>query len=137
MSDSAVSPWAAYSRCIGVYVSGVIWLVTYTLALLALKFLVLEPAVAGAIAFVPVVPFVFFLFAFVKTLRNADELQRRIQLEALAIAFPVTLVGLMLLGLLEMAFPNGLGRDLSYHHVWTYLPILYFCSVAVASHRYR
>ncbi|HWS73470.1 MAG TPA: hypothetical protein VN605_15270 [Thermoanaerobaculia bacterium] len=137
MSDSAVSPWAAYSRCIGLYVTGVIWLVTYTIVLLALKFLVLAPAVAAGVAFLPVVPFSFFLFAFIKTLRNADELQRRIQLEALAIAFPITLVGLMLLGLFEVAFPNGLAHDWSYHHIWTYLPLIYFCSVAVASHRYR
>jgi hypothetical protein len=137
MQEQAISPWSSYARCIGLYVTGVIWLVTYTLTLLALKFLVLPAAVAAAIAFVPVVPFSFFLFAFVKTLRNADELQRKIQLEALAVAFPVTLVGLMLLGLLEVAFPNGLARDFSYRHVWTYLPVIYFCSVAVASRRYR
>ena len=65
-----------------------------------------------------------------------DELERRIQLEALAFAFPMTLLLIMTLGLLEIAI--GLNRDhWSYRHVWPMLFILYFAGLARAKRRYE
>ena len=65
-----------------------------------------------------------------------DELERRIELEALAFAFPITVVLLMTLGLMELAMP--LNRDdWSYRHVWALMPTLYFIGLWRAKRRYQ
>jgi len=88
------------------------------------------------VALAPMVPFTFFLAFMLAGIRSMDELQRRIQLEALAIAFPLAILLFMLLGLLELAFPLS-PQDWSYRHTWSYLPLFYFIGLAIASRRYQ
>ncbi len=87
-------------------------------------------------ALLPVVPFSMMLWEIIKGVRSMDELEQRIHLEALAVAFPVTLVLLMTLGLLELAIELP-PEDLSYRHVWAMLPALYFGGLALARRRYQ
>lgn len=82
------------------------------------------------VAFAPLVPFAFFLILTLTGSRALDELQRRIQLEALAIAFPLAILFFMMLGLLELATPLS-PQD------WSYLPLFYFIGLALASKRYQ
>jgi hypothetical protein len=70
-----------------------------------------------------------------RALRNADELQRRIHLEALALAFLTTMLVLMMLGLLDAPPMGPLGLPL--RDLWFFLPPLYAICFAVASQRYR
>ncbi len=65
-----------------------------------------------------------------------DELQRKVHLEALAIAFPLAMLLLMLLGLLELIIPLS-HEDWSYRHVWYFLPIFYFVGLAYTRKRYQ
>ena len=44
------------------------------------------------VALLPVVPTVLFLWLVVANIRGLDELQRRVHLEALAIAFPLAIL---------------------------------------------
>ncbi len=88
------------------------------------------------VALAPMVPFTFFLAFMLAGIRSMDELQRRIQLEALAIAFPLAILLFMLLGLLELAIPLS-PQDWSYRHTWSYLPLFYFIGLAIASRRYQ
>jgi hypothetical protein len=124
------------SRAAWLYTTAGAWAVSYVGALLALKKLPLAAPLATVVAIVPIVPFVLFLREFVGFIQRADELERRVQLEALAIAFPTALVGLMLLGLLQLAIPLS-PHDWSYRHVWTFLPAIYFVCVALVWRRYR
>jgi len=89
-----------------------------------------------AIALIPIVPFAAFIWKFIASLREADELERRIQLEALAIAFPVAIVLLMVLALVQLAVPLN-PDDWSYRHVWYFLPIFWLGSLSIARRRYR
>jgi hypothetical protein len=89
-----------------------------------------------AVALVPIVPFGLFLWYFTDTLRKGDELERRIQLEALAIAFPLAVLFLMVLALVELAMPLN-PNDWSYRHTWQFLPILWLGGLAIAKRRYR
>lgn len=89
-----------------------------------------------AVALVPIVPFALFLWYFTDALRNGDELERRIQLEALAIAFPLAVLLLMVLALVELAMPLN-PDDWSYRHVWQFLPILWLGGLGIARRRYR
>ena len=86
-------------------------------------------------ALVPVPPFVWMLWEIIKGIRGMDELEKRIQLEALVVAFSLTLILLMILGLLEIAIELP-PEDLSYRHVWAILPALYFLGLALAKRRY-
>ena len=116
---------------------GIAWLLLYFGVRL---FLERWGATAGepariAIAIAPLLPFLLFLRAWLSGLREQDELERRIQLEALAIAFPLTIVLLMLLGLVQLAMPLSLD-DWSFRHVWAYLPIFYLGGLVLARRRY-
>ena len=75
------------------------------------------------------------LLAIIRGARELDELEKRIQLEALAFAFVLSMLLLMTLGLMELAVT--LNRDdWSYRHVWALLPTLYFGGLILARRRY-
>jgi hypothetical protein len=75
------------------------------------------------------------LLSILRSARELDELEKRIQLEALAFAFVLSVLVLMTLGLMELAVV--LNRDdWSYRHVWAMLPMLYFAGVILARRRY-
>lgn len=117
-------------------VLGVCLLVACLGARVAVEFagLPLWARIAAAVAPVPL--FVAWAAAFTRSVREeADELERRIQLEALAFAFACSFALLMGLGLLELVVRLP-PQDLSYRHVWAMLPIFYFGGLALARRRY-
>lgn len=114
--------------------AGILWVLSYLGALFALKDLTLEPWLRLAVALTPLLPTALFLAAVVSAIRSFDELERRVHLEALAVAFPLAVLLLMTLGLLELAVALP-AEDWSYRHVWIYLPIFYFAGLAVARRR--
>ena len=123
------------SRTLGVLI---FWGVSYIAARFALdEDLQLGPAwVRVAAALFPAIPTALALWAIAGGLRDADELQRRVHLEALAFAYPLAILLLMTLGLLELAV--GLTpEDWSYRHVWIYLPMFYFVGLFIAWRRYK
>ena len=89
--------------------------------------------VAAALAPTPIAGMA--LLTIIRGARELDELEQRIQLEALAFAFVLAVLLLMTLGLMELAIT--LNRDdWSYRHVWAMLPMLYFAGLAFARRRY-
>jgi hypothetical protein len=90
----------------------------------------------AVVAIVPVPVFGWVLWNVSRGIAQMDELQRRIQLEALAFAFPLTMLLLMTLGLLELAI--GLNPDdWSYRHVWPFVFLFYLAGLARAKRRYE
>ena len=117
-------------------VTGGIWALSFLAARLGLEVLEYGSSSAILLALLPVPFFAAFLWCVITGVRMSDELERRIQLEALAFAFPLTMLLLMLLGLLELA--TELNRDdWSYRHVWMFLPLLYLGGMALARRRYQ
>ena len=112
------------------------WLVSYFAVRLTLE---ATPELSGrarlAMAFIPTPLFALFLWNFIQGIRSADELERRIQLEALAIAFPLGLVLLTTLGLAQRAVTLNF-QDWSYNHVWPMLAAFYLAGVFIARKRY-
>jgi hypothetical protein len=94
-------------------------------------------AVAGVTASIAAVLCLgWFIIEEVATMRCLDELQRRIQLEALAIAFPASillLVGLSFLQQFIALAPN----DWSFHYVWPFFILFYCAGLVFAKTRYR
>lgn len=90
----------------------------------------------ATIALVPIVPFIGLLLWYIRSIRLGDELERRVQLEGLAIGYPLATILLMTLGLLEIAV--GLDpENWSFRHVWVFLPLFHFVGVAIAWRRYK
>ena len=117
-------------------VTGLIWVLVYLLTRGLLDGNQLSAGWRIVVALAPMIPFAFFLAFMLAGIRSMDELQRRIQLEALAIAFPLAILFFMMLGLLELAIPLS-PQDWSYRHTWSYLPLFYFIGLSIASRRYQ
>ena len=115
--------------------AGLIWGSTYALSRGLLELTIADQTVRVLIAVAPIPLFVWFLWIWMKGLGSMDELQRRIELEALAFAFPICVVLLMTLGLLELAMPLN-KDDWSYRHAWAMMPVLYFLGLWRAKRRY-
>ena len=121
----------------GTFLWGITWFLTY----FGVRIFVERPdtlstAVSVVIVLVPVIPFGLFLFFLISGMREMDELERRIQLEALAFAYPLALLFLMTLGLLEFVVELNPG-DWSYRHVWHFLVLFYLFGVVMAKRRYQ
>jgi hypothetical protein len=87
------------------------------------------------LAFLPTPIFAFALVRFIREMQMADELERRIQLEALALAFPLGLLLLTTLGLVQRAVTLRF-EDWSYNHVWPMFALFYLAGLMVARKRY-
>ena len=121
---------------------GLLWMVLYVIALWLLTdrtvgtaFEIQSRPGRIAIALLPVPFFVWWLWTWMKGVMRMDELQRRIELEALAFAFPATLVLLATLGLLDTAITLN-PADFSLRHVWLMMPMLYYLGLWRAQRRY-
>jgi hypothetical protein len=88
-----------------------------------------------ALAFLPTPVFAIALVRFMRAMQKADELERRIQLEALALAFPLGLLLLTTLGLVQRAVTLRF-EDWSYNHVWPMFALFYLAGLMVARKRY-
>jgi hypothetical protein len=86
-------------------------------------------------AWTPALPFALLLWLLIRGIREADELERRIHLEALVVAFPLTMLMLMVLGLLEIGIELD-RENWGYRHVWAFLPVLYIVGIILARRRY-
>ena len=116
--------------------TGALWASVYGISRGLLEMEIADRWIRVAIALIPIPFFVSFFWLWMKGLGTMDELERRIQLEALALAFPLMAVLLMTLGLLEVAV--GLNPDdWSYRHVWLMMPMLYYFSLWRAKRRYE
>ena len=130
MDSQATTPLATQpSR--GVLFVGVAWFLSYLFARFALDAWRPEPHWDIVVASLPVLAFYWFVWAVQRTLRSADELRRRIHLEALALAFLTTMLILMMLGLLDGPAGGALGLPL--RDLWFVLPPLYGLCFLAAS----
>ena len=115
--------------------AGLVWGSTYALSRGLLELGIADQTLRILVALAPVPVFIWFLWIWLKGVGAMDELQRRIELEALSFAFPICVVGLMTLGLLELAIPLN-PDDWSYRHLWAMMPALYYAGLWRAKRKY-
>ncbi len=115
---------------------GITWFVAYWCARAVLENPDLATGLKVAAALIPVPILALFLLLFIRLIRTMDELERRIQLEALAIAYPLAVLLLMTLGLLQRAVELPF-QDWSYAHVSVYVVLFYFLSIPWVARRYQ
>jgi hypothetical protein len=111
--------------------------VAYTVLIFATRFLLRgalsESPLTPVIAVLPILPVLFGVFALMSFVRNVDELQQKIQLEAMAFSLGVTGLITFALGLTEGTGLPTVGM------VWV-LPMmaaLWGIGLAIASRRYQ
>ena len=134
VSPANSKPWILRSDNHFVVI-GVAWFIAYWAARGILERPGLPAALRVGVALGPIPIFAWFLYTFIRTIRGLDELERRIHLEAMAIAFPLGILLLQTLALMQRAVELKF-EDWSYAHVWIYLPIFYFLSLGLVRKRY-
>ena len=131
--DGAVSKNAKHHYHIAMMIYAVVFLVSTFVSTLLTK---QGPSSAWwhiPLALVPLIPIFFALRAFLRFFSRLDELQRRIQLEALALSFGATCLVTWSYGLLEYVGVPGVS--------WIWVPpimlVLWDISVRIASRWYQ
>lgn len=92
-----------------------------------------DSTMATLLAVAPIIPALFICGVVVQVIRNLDEMQRKLQLEALALAFAGTALITFSYGFLE---GNGVPK-LSMFVVWPLMSTLWFMGVMVGLLRHR
>lgn len=118
-----------------VILAGGAWILSYFVARYLLDTWPQSQRWEFAIVSLPMFAFFWLVWVVQRALRRADELQRRIHLEALAMAFLTTMLTMMGLGLVEET-PRGM-LTLPWRHLWFGLLPLYGVCYAIAAWRYR
>jgi hypothetical protein len=118
------------------YLPFVVFAVAYILARGLLEASGLANWLMVSIALTPIPAFAWVLVTIIRGIRSLDELQRRVHLEALAFAFPLTLLLLMTLGLLDLAVELS-PEDWGYRHIWPYAYLFYLAGLTISWRRYK
>ena len=89
-----------------------------------------------ALAVLPLLPSLGYIACVVRMLRRVDELQRRIQLEAIGFAFAATVIVAMAVDLLEQAKVVP-AIHWGWAGLWTVMALLWAAGNVIANRRYR
>ena len=116
-------------------IRGLLWASIYLLSRGLLELQLAQTWIRVVVALLPTPFFVWYLWTWFKGAAAMDELQRRIELEALGFAFPATIVFLMTVGLLDLAVTLP-PEDFSLHHIWIFMPFAYYIGLWRAKRRY-
>lgn len=80
----------------------ILWSVAYMACLFMIKRFHPSKPLGVILSFIPTITFILFIYNFIKKINLMDEVERRIQLEAIVWAFSLGLLLLMTLGLLDL-----------------------------------
>ena len=116
-------------------VSGLAWGAAFVASRLLLEQPDLGAGTRALLAFGPTIPFTGFLLGGIGVLREVDELERRVQVEALATGFGLTLLLVATLALAQKAGFAG-HEDFSFVHIVPMLVLFYLGGLVVARRRY-
>jgi hypothetical protein len=115
--------------------AGLGWFLSYVGARAVIESVAFGSGWVYVAAWLPAIPFVVVMVLLVRGIRGLDELERRIHLEALVVAFPLTMLVLMVLGLFELGLDLD-RQNWGYRHVWAFLPVFYIGGLVLARLRY-
>jgi hypothetical protein len=110
-----------------------LWAVVAALTELLVTWLVVHGHVPRLLGLLPVLPYMIFFAAMVRSVLKMDEMQKRICLESASIAFLLTLIITAFFGGVEQA---GLGRP-PWEEVGGFMLLLWACAYGFSAWRYR
>src|ERR1700684_368249 len=109
------------------------WVVAAALTEILVTWLVVHGQVPRWLGLLPVVPYMIFFAAMVRSVLKMDEMQKRICLESTSIAFLLTLIITAFFGGIEQA---GIGHP-PWEEVGSFMMLLWAGAYAVSAWRYR
>ena len=125
----------AHSSLAGSILAPVLFVGAYFAARMGIEALPQGSWGALAVALLPVPALAWLIHTVRRGIREMDELERRIQLEALAFAFPVALLIVFTAGLLDLAGFHG-EADWDLPRLWPLMLLPYWGGIALAHRRY-
>ena len=119
-----------------VIVYAVICSTSYIGSLFALKTLDISQAAGIILTLVTILAFSLFIYKYYRSIYFMDEVQVKIQMEAVVIAFSLGLLLLMTLGLLELRIQLN-KDDWSYRHLFPMFLAFYFIGLLISRNKYN
>ena len=113
-----------------------IWAGSYIGSLGAMKTLELSPAVGIMLTLVPAIAFALFLYKFYRSVYFMDEVQIKIQMEAVVVAFTLALFTIMTLGLIDLTVELQ-PDDWSYRFLVPLFVAYYFIGLFISKRKYH
>jgi len=113
-----------------------LWAVVYIICLIVIKNVDLSRTAGVMLSFIPTITFGLFIYNFIRKINSMDEVERRIQLEAIVWAFSLGLLLIMTRGLLDLVVIFGKGE-------WGYIDFIipcffafYFLGILISRRKY-
>jgi hypothetical protein len=119
-----------------VLVYAVLWALSYVGSLWALKSFTLPKEVGIVITVITALAFAVFIYKYYRSIFFMDEVQIKVQMEAVVIAFSLSLFLLMTLGLLDLVIALN-KEDWGYRHLVPYFAIFYFVGLFISKRKYN
>ena len=119
-----------------VIVYAVIWSLSYIGSLFALKTLNIPQAAGIMLTFVTIIAFALFIYKYYRSIYFMDEVQIKIQMEAIVIGFSLGLLLMLALGLLELRIQLN-KDDWSYRHLFPMFLAFYFIGLLISRNKYN
>ena len=113
-----------------------LWFISYTVCLLTIKKASPDTTIGIILSFIPVITFGLFIYSIIKGVASMDEVQVRVQMEAVVIAFSLALLSLMTLGLLDLVIALK-KEDWGYRHLFPYFVMFYFIGLIISKRKYE
>ena len=112
-----------------------LWIITYSVCLFTIKKASPGTTFGIILSFIPVVTFALYLYSIIKGVASMDEVQIRVQMEAVVIAFSLVLLTLMILGLLDLVITLK-KEDWGYRHLFPYFVMFYVIGLIISKRKY-
>jgi hypothetical protein len=119
-----------------VLIYAVIWCLSYVGSLFALKTLDIPKEAGIVLTVITVLAFALFTYKYYRSIFFMDEVQIKIQMEAVVIAFSLGLLLLMALGLLELIITLN-KNDWSYRYLVPLFVAFYFLGLFISKRKYN
>lgn len=119
-----------------VAVYAAIWAISYIGSLFALKNLDLPQEAGIVLTVITVLAFALFMYKYYRSIYFMDEVQIKIQMEAIVVAFSLGLLLLMTLGLLDLVIDLN-WNDWGHSHLFHYFILFYFIGFFISRNKYN
>lgn len=119
-----------------VIVYAIIWCLSYIGSLFALKSFELSLEAGIVLTLITVVAFALFIYKYYRSIFFMDEVQIKVQMEAVVIAFSLALLLIITLGLLDL-FITLNKEDWGYRHLVPYFAVFYFIGIFISKRKYN
>jgi uncharacterized membrane protein YidH (DUF202 family) len=119
-----------------VLIYAVIWCLSYVGSLFALKTLEIPTEAGIVLTVITVLAFALFIYKYYRSIFFMDEVQIKIQMEAVVIAFSLGLLLLMTLALLDLVITLN-KNDWSYRYLVPLFVAFYFFGLFISKRKYN